>query len=99
MRQIRDTILEDPAGWKRTAHGKRFREQFDLWGDSLKRAPKGFDPDHLLIEDLKRKDFISGCRLTQKTLTGTGFIEEFAAICRTGAPFMKYLCGALKVEF
>lgn len=43
--------------------------------------------------------FISGCRLTQKTLTGPGFMEEFAAICRTGAPFMKYLCGALKVEF
>jgi len=99
LRQIRDAILEDPAGWKRVAHGKRFQEQFDLWGDSLKRAPKGIEPDNPQIEDLKRKDFISGCSLTRKTLTGPGFLEEFTAICTTGAPFMKYLCGALKVEF
>ncbi len=30
----------------------------DLGGESLKRAPRGFDPDHPLIEDLKRKDFV-----------------------------------------
>ncbi len=99
LRQIREAILDDSTGWKRSAHGKRFGERFDLQGDSLKRAPKGIDPDHPLIEDLKRKDFIGGCSLTQKTLTGTGFIEEFTEICRDGAPFMKYLCGALKVEF
>ncbi len=99
VKQIRGAIFDDPAAWKRSARGKRFRERFELQGESLKRAPKGFDPDHPLLEDLKRKDFIGGCRLTQKTLTGPGFVEEFAAICRDGGPFMKFLCGSLKVEY
>jgi uncharacterized protein (TIGR02453 family) len=99
VRLIREAIVEDPAGWKRAAHGQRFRERFDLQGDALKQPPKGFDPDHPLLEDLKRKDFIGGCRLTQKVVTGPGFVEEFAATCRDAAPFMRYLCGALGLEF
>jgi len=99
VKQIREAILNDSAAWKRSAHGKRFRERFELQGEALKRPPKGVDPDHPLLEDLKRKDFIGGCTLTQKTLTGPGFVEEFAAICRDGGTFMKFLCGALRVDF
>ncbi len=97
--RIRDAIAADPAGWKRAAHGAKFRGIYSLDGDSLQRPPRGFDPDHPLIEDLKRKDFIAGTRLTQKEVTSAGFLDEYARMCRTGSPFMRFLCAAVDVPF
>jgi len=36
-----------------------FRGYFNLSGEALKRAPRGYSSDHPLLEDLKRKDFIA----------------------------------------
>ena len=43
---IRKRIDEEPKEWKRVRDNKRFREKWDLAGDSLKRPPRGFDADH-----------------------------------------------------
>ena len=97
---IREQIAEDPGGWKRAAHGKRFRDVYGkLEGESLKRPPRGFDPDHPLMEDLKRKDFIASSRLKQSDITSDGFMDIYLATVKTGAPFMKYLCGAIGVGY
>jgi uncharacterized protein (TIGR02453 family) len=97
---VRAAIAEDPAGWRRAAHGKTFRTVYgDLDGDSLVRPPKGFDPDHPLIDDLKRKDFIASTRFTQAQVTSAGFLDMYAASVRTGAPFMRFLCEALGLGF
>ncbi len=42
LRRIREGIDEDSQGWKRASRGRRFRERFELAGDSLVRAPRGF---------------------------------------------------------
>ena len=97
--QIREAIAAEPAAWKRASRGKRFTEVFTIGGDSLQRAPKGFDEDHPLIEDLKRKDFIASTRLTQKSITADTFMGEFTDYCKRSAPFMKFLCGAVGVPF
>ena len=44
LARIRQSIDENPAAWKRASRGKRFRGTFELSGDSLIRAPKGYDP-------------------------------------------------------
>lgn len=59
LRRLRDAIVADPAGWRRAVSTKGFRERCRLGGDSLKTAPKGYDPHHPCIEDLKRKDFVA----------------------------------------
>lgn len=97
--QIRDAILENPAGWKKAAHSKAFRSQFSLDGESLKRPPKGVDADHPLVEDLKRKDFIAGGKLTQKQVTAPGFESDYAAVCKAASPYMRFLCKAIGVPF
>ena len=97
--QIRRYLVEDPTRWKRVIGGKRFRERFQLGGDSLKRAPKGFDANHPLIEDLKRKDFIASTQLAEDQVTGAGFLEAYEEICRSGAPLVHYLCDATGVPF
>lgn len=96
---IREAIAEDPAGWKKAAYGKRFTDMYQLEGDSLQRPPKGFDPEHAYIGDLKRKDFMAGMKLTQKQVTSDGFIDEFEGLAKRATPFMSFLCDAVGVEF
>lgn len=96
---IRDAIVDDPAGWKRTVGAKPFRESFELGGDSLVRPPRGYDRDHPLIDDLKRKDFIASTSLTQKEVTSPGFIDRFAALCEASSPFQRWLCKAVGAAY
>ncbi len=97
--QIRDHIAAEPAAWKRATRGKRFTDVFSLGGDSLKRPPRGYDEDHPLIEDLKRKDFIASTRLTQKVITSTDLMNTFTDHSKRAAPFMRFLCEAVGVPF
>lgn len=99
LRRIRDGMVGDPAGWKRALSAKKFRARYQLAGESLSRAPRGYDPAHPLADDLRRKDFIAVCMLDENATTAPGFVHEFAAICRDGTPFLRWLCGALDVAF
>jgi len=96
---IRGHIDENRAAWKRAAHSARFKDVFDVEGESLVRPPKGFPEDHPLIEDLKRKDFIATARLTQKTITSDTLMDEFAGNCKRASAYMKFLCDAVGVPF
>jgi len=99
LKKIRDLIVADPPRWQRAVGNGRFTRRFEVMGDSLKRPPKGYDPDHPLIETLKLKDFTALAPLTQKEATGPGFLGGFAADCRAGASLVKFICEALEVGF
>jgi uncharacterized protein (TIGR02453 family) len=96
---IREKIDEDPAAWKKATQGKRFTDVFTIGGESLKRPPKGYDPAHPYIEDLKRKDFIASTRVTQKDITSDHFMADFTGTCKRATPFMRFLCEAVGVPF
>jgi uncharacterized protein (TIGR02453 family) len=95
LARIREAIVEDSRAWSAAKHVGRF----ELSGDSLKRAPAGYDPEHPLIEDLKRKDFICVAPLTEKDVCAPGFPDEFAGLCRQASPLVRFLCSALDVPF
>jgi len=96
---IRHAIHEDPAGWKKAAYAKRFTDAFELGdGNKLQRLPKEFDPDHPFAEDLKRRDFTAGSKLTQKQVTSTDFLDLFTDRCRTAKPFIGFLSTAIGVD-
>ena len=99
LRSIREHIVENGADWKRASRSKKFRATFALEGDSLKRAPKGFDPEHPLIEDLRRKDFIGVNSVTQAYATDPDLPKALASSFRDGLPLMRFLCDALSVPF
>lgn len=96
---IRSHISEHRSAWKKATTGKRFAEAFELGGDSLKRPPKGFDPEDPLIDDLKRKDFMATTSLTQRQVTSADFIDLFEENCKRAVPFIRFLCDAVDVEF
>ncbi len=97
--KIRDAIVENPSAWKRALNRKDFRNMFELSGDVLRRAPRGYDPDHPLIEDLKRKDFIGITALTQKAVGDQAFPQHFAEICSVGTSLVTFLCSAVGLPF
>lgn len=99
LKRIRAAIDDDPEAWTRAAHRGSFAKTFELEGESLKTQPRGVDPDHPMVEDLARKDFIGGCALTQAEVISPDFLDAFTAKVRDGAPFLRWLCGALDVPF
>ena len=95
LKLIRDAVVADPGRWKKAVGGKAFRTDFTVSGDSLKRPPKGYDPDHPLIDVLKMKDFTAFAPLTQKQVTAPGFVDEFARRCKAGGSLVKFVCEAI----
>ena len=96
LARIRERVAaDDGTAWKKVTSGKQFASTFDLAGESLKRPPRGYDPDHPCIEDLKRKDFIGVTELRQKQTYRDNFLELFGDHCRRALPFMRFLAEAL----
>ena len=97
---IRQAIVDDPDGWKAATRSRAFRARFEgLSGDSLKRPPQGFDPDHPLIEDLKRKDFFGIRSVDPKLARTSRFIDEVTSAFVALKPFMAFITGALGSSF
>jgi uncharacterized protein (TIGR02453 family) len=99
VRAIRTAIASHPDRWRSVVGGEPFADRFRLAGEALKRPPAGFDRDHPLIEDLKRKDFIATAELSEAAVTSPGFLTRFLDLCDASADFMRFLCGALRVPF
>jgi uncharacterized protein (TIGR02453 family) len=99
LRNIRNFIVDNPAAWKRAAHSRAFREHYEFWGESLKRAPQGFPVDHPLLEDLKRKSYAAGVGFDDALACSPklfGFaVDHFKRL----APLVDYLCAAQNLEF
>jgi len=96
---IRDRIVEDPGAWRRARNAKRFRERFELSGDSLKRAPRGYPQDHPCLDDLKRKDFIGVSEFDVEDAGDPQFADRVASDFAAAKPLMRFLCAALELRF
>ena len=94
LHAVREAIVKDPKGWRRAQ-----RSPLTHTGESLRRAPRGFDPEHPLVEDLKRTSFTTGRRFTEKQACAPGFPKLFLGACRQEAPLMKFLANALGLPF
>ncbi len=99
QRAVRDAIVGDPAKWKRAIGGKAFTRLFEVGGDSLTRAPRGYDPDHPLIEYLKLKDFVGLSPFSEAEACSPDFLDQFARTMRAATPFMEFLTKALGLRF
>jgi uncharacterized protein (TIGR02453 family) len=97
--RIREAIVADPDRWKKATRGGAFAKRMELGGESLKRVPSWADADHPLADDLRRKDFYGWARLGEEDVVAPGFVDEYARICRAGAPLVQFLCAALHVPF
>ncbi|MFK7993886.1 MAG: DUF2461 domain-containing protein [Granulosicoccus sp.] len=96
---IRTLITEHPKEWKAMKKKVLRVTEFELTGSSLKRAPKGFDPEHELIEDLRRKDFIAVCKLPVSAIHDKDFNKNVKRLIKQSAPLMAFICEANDLLF
>jgi len=99
LARIRKHIVDQPDAWRSLRDEPSFHSAYELKGESLKRPPRGFDPEHPLIDDLKRKDHIAVASISVKTLTGPNVIDEVMRQFSTAREFLRFLCEAVDVAF
>jgi uncharacterized protein (TIGR02453 family) len=99
VRKVRDAIVARPQVWKKAIGDPRFRARFDTAGETLARPPRGYDPEHPLIEDLKRKSFVGGMEFTRKEVCSDQFLNRFSAGCEAAGPLVKFLTEALGLKW
>ena len=97
--KIRDAIVEKDKIWLAAINDNSFRKYFDLSGESLKNGPRGYDKEHPLIEDLKRKDFIAISHFSEKSMLGKNFKQEVVKRFTDAEPLMQFLCKALQLRY
>ncbi len=97
--KIREAVAANPVRWESIVNEDSFASTFTLEGDSLKRPPRGFDPDHPLIETLKLKSFAATTVFDQEAACSTRFIDIYADTCRIAAPFSEFLTKTVGLDW
>jgi uncharacterized protein (TIGR02453 family) len=90
LAKVRDRIAAGDAEWKALK-----RTKLPIEGGSLKRPPRGYACEHPDMEYLKRTDFVTSVKLSQKELCDKNFVADFAAHCKRMAPLVKFVTHSL----
>lgn len=90
LQKVRDRIAHRPREWQAVLATK-----LPLGGDRLSRPPKGYDAGHPFVEDLKRKDFITSARYSDRQVCGARFLADYVETCRRMSPLMAFLTKAV----
>jgi uncharacterized protein (TIGR02453 family) len=98
LRQIRERIVARPAEWSRAIGANTFKRHFNLGGESLQRAPRGFDKEHPLIDDIKRKSFIAVRNMPVEDCLKPQFQRRVEKSFKDVTPYMEFLCSAVGVK-
>lgn len=94
LKKVRDAIAYDAKGW-----GQVRRKVGEIEGESLTRAPQGYDPAHPHIEDLKRKSFFASVSFEDREVCSPDFLGQCAQACRSVAPLMRFLTEAVDLDW
>ena len=97
--KIRDAIVANPARWEKAVSDRDFQASHRFEGERLSRPPKGYDKDHPLIEDLKRKDFVTVAYFSEEDACTPGFIDRYAEACQAAAPVVSFLTNSVGLSY
>ncbi len=98
LRQIRERIAVRPEAWKGAIGKTAFKRFFSLGGESLQRPPRGFDKEHPLIDDIKRKSFIAVRSMPVADCLKPQFQRTVETAFKQATPYMEFLCSAVGVK-
>jgi len=99
LKNVRTLMDEYPKEWKKLTNKLIGKNAFNFGGESLKRPPKGFQAEHPLIEDLKRKDLIAVQNLKISTVYAKDFDKQSARLFKAVAPLVAFICDADDLPF
>ncbi len=92
LNAIRAKIDDEPSALLKTINSADFKKYFgQLDGEKLKKAPKGFDPEHKNLELLKFKSFLAVHNTTDKIVTGPDYLKFSASVFKAMKPLNDFL--------
>ena len=97
--KIRGTIVANPDRWKSIVNEDEFNSMYSLEGESLKRAPRGIDPEHPLIDHLKLKSFAATTSFSQEEACSPDFMDVYADACKVASPFSEFLTTSVGLDW
>jgi uncharacterized protein (DUF2461 family) len=87
-------VADHPEVARRLIDEPRFAAAFGpLAGDTLKRTPTGFPPDHPEVELLKLKDVTFGHRLSDADVMSPDLPDTIADSFEVAVPVMRWLAS------
>lgn len=96
---IREFIADNPSAWEKLTRSAAVRKLGGVKGDSLKRPPRGYDPDARHLEDLKRKSFFLMADAGVELALGPELVTESARVFRTVGKLNHFITDALGLSF
>lgn len=99
LNRVRDHIVDNARSWSRIRNDKRVVSSGGIRGDSLKRPPRGFDPEHRHIEDLKKKSFYVAIEVPAEAALEPDFIDQVSKGFKLAAPMVRFIDDALDLPF
>lgn len=94
LAKIRSAIVDNVGTWRKVrAVGLSADE------NALKRVPPGFDPNHPMADDLKRKSFVASTEFDDSEVTSPAFSSRFLAECRRLDQLNRFLARAVGVPY
>lgn len=92
---IRDFIADNVRSWARIKNAKKVLDAGGIKGESLKRPPRGFDAEHIHIEDLKRKSFFIMAEAEPEAALKADFVDLVTEKFKRAASLNRFICDAL----
>lgn len=101
LAKIRHAIDKKPKQWQAAKDDPGFTKAIGHLGEGnpLTRAPKGYDEDHPMIEDLKKRSFFMVTQGTHKQAARPDFVARVAAIFQDASPVVRFLTRAVDAPF
>ena len=94
LTRIRERIVNAPRDWQAV-----LESGIKIEGESLKRAPAGFDPKQKYLEDLKRKNIYTLTEFTPADAVKNNFFDKYVESCERAAPLLEFLTKALGLRW
>ncbi|WP_316742537.1 DUF2461 domain-containing protein [Pedobacter antarcticus] len=96
LKLIREEIDYSADEFQEIVNEKQFSSQFELsYSDTLKKAPKGYDPEHPMIDYLRLKSFIASFPISDTNLFKPEINNQLKKAFQGVYPFVSFLRKAL----
>jgi uncharacterized protein (TIGR02453 family) len=94
LKAFRDRVVDDYEGFRDIVEAPAFRDTFGTVGDdgeSLKRVPSGYPPEHPAADLLRKKNVTFGRRLADADALSPTLPAVIAESFAAGTPLLRYL--------
>jgi len=99
LKRIRQEIAADDKPLRKIIKSASFKKHFgELYGETLKTAPRGFAKDHPSVDLLRYKQFLVLHHFTDQEVLSTKFAGELNKAFKAMRPFFNYMSDVLTTD-